>query len=443
MLDPPVTGGTFGWPAAGALLVGGVIWGAMWTARREPPPSLQRKLLAVIGCTGLLLRLAFALETPVFYAPDERAHFRYVAYLYEHKTFPVETSKTGAATNDWEYYQPPLYYLAMLPLYGLAAHAFHGRVEACVKTIRLASVMLWLVTGWLFLRILAALAIRSQPAAAVAAAVVCLLPTYVFTSSMINNDNLVIALGGVLLLLLTRRSTAGSALLIGCVLGLAFLTKLSAIVYAVAVTGVLVLRAGTDLPRRTAALHLFVIAATALALYAPWGVRNMRLYGSVTAEDVANVPFVWSSPLYALRAVTGGMIKSFWAVSGIYNNVQFVPVVGAAVTVAALIGLARCLFVRREHLVQLFGADLPYAFATLIAIAVNILLVLRFGLHYGQGQGRFLFPLLVPLALWTGAALTALPLIGEKMRVHACGFFVTFACCFTAASLAAFPSGGR
>jgi len=74
-------------------------------------------LVVLVVTLGLVCRVALALFTPVFYAPDEQSHFACIKYIYENRGFPTQTSKTGAPTNDWEYYQPPLYYVASLPLF--------------------------------------------------------------------------------------------------------------------------------------------------------------------------------------------------------------------------------------------------------------------------------------------------------------------------------------
>src|SRR5437667_10646243 len=86
-----------------------------------------RTALAVIFSVGLLCRLAFVFLTPIFYAPDEHSHFNYVRHLSEHGTFPVQTTKMGDPANEWEYFQPPLYYAALVPVYRAAQALFHNQ----------------------------------------------------------------------------------------------------------------------------------------------------------------------------------------------------------------------------------------------------------------------------------------------------------------------------
>lgn len=47
---------------------------------------------------------------------DDPAHLNYVRYLAEHHAFPVQTHHSREP-GDFEYYQPPLYYLVCAPLY--------------------------------------------------------------------------------------------------------------------------------------------------------------------------------------------------------------------------------------------------------------------------------------------------------------------------------------
>src|SRR5262249_25943060 len=140
----------------------------------------------------------------------------------------------------------------------------------------------------------------------------CLLPTYVFLSSSINNDNLLIALGSAILWVASRPPTPRSALGLGLLIGLALLTKLTAVVYVALV----VLVAAIGWRRRTrpaAALAGSLLTLTvAAALFAPWAWRNQVVYGSLTAENVANIRQPWDSLPKAVFDTLSYMQDSFW-----------------------------------------------------------------------------------------------------------------------------------
>src|SRR5437016_9623061 len=103
-----------------------------------------RSVFAAVIAVGILCRLAFAVLTPIFYAPDEHSHFNYVKYVSEHGSFPVQTTKMGDPANEWEYFQPPLYYVALVPIYRAAHSLFHSEAGT-VFALRFVSILLWLL----------------------------------------------------------------------------------------------------------------------------------------------------------------------------------------------------------------------------------------------------------------------------------------------------------
>jgi hypothetical protein len=445
--------------------IGLLMWLAMWLIHRCSALS-SRALTRVILSTGLACRLAFLVATPTFYAPDEQSHYNYIRYLAEQRAFPVQTSRTDDPSNDWEYYQPPLYYLALVPLYW-AADAVWGNPDLTVRLLRGVSILLWGATFWLSGRVLDRLRPSDEAVRSFALGLVCLLPTYAFLSSMLNNDNLLISLGSavVLLSLRTFETDLGNhqrirrLLFLGFVLGLALLTKLTAVIYLAWIGGLALSTVGTGLraplprtsPAAGPALSLRIVvrtigppllsAAVAALMWAPWGWRNVVIYGSLTAETVANVPRNWDSTRQAVLGTLHYMHHSFWSVSGIYNNVRGAyPRIGLGISIAAtggwLVGLAR----RWRETVLLAGRQMGITIAMILATSVNVLLVLRFGVLYGQGQGRFLFPLLLPITLLLGVGMRAYRVLSENQaRLHLAGMQITYLVSFTAYSLAVFP----
>ena len=179
--------------------IGLFIWLLLWLVSRRRALS-SRTLIGLLFGIGLACRLAFLIGTPTFYAPDEQSHYNYVRHLAENRAFPVQNSRTDDPSNDWEYYQPPLYYLSLVPLYWAAAAAW-GNPELTVRLLRGSSILLWGATFLLSCRILARLRPGDEAVRSFALGLICLLPTYAFISSSLNNDNLLIALGSAVLLL--------------------------------------------------------------------------------------------------------------------------------------------------------------------------------------------------------------------------------------------------
>ncbi len=421
-----------------ALAIGVSLWLVLLIQRKSGKLNANRLLLTVFFM-GLLCRLAFVFGTPTFYAPDEQSHYNYIRYVSEHASLPVQTSQTGAATNDWEYYQPPLYYVALAPVYAASAALFHD-TRSVVRMLRLMSVLLWIATAWFAMRFLEVLEIKDRLLSIVVFCVVCLLPTYTFLSSAINNDNLLLALSAIFLYFMARPNfTDSPGVITGLLLGLAVLTKLTGVVLCAAYALMLLIEAIRQPDRRRIVLRHFMVAGSIAALLVlPWVIRNVLIYHSVTAEYVANVPREWPSYLFALYHVLKGIVFTFWSVSGIHNNVKSLfPAVGGLLTISA--GLGFILSIRSAGRIK---QVIPYArqrwflIAMGIAFVVNAILVLRFGLLYAQGQGRFLYPLLLPEALFLGLGLRYYRL--QNLDIHAAGLFFTYSIGFTLFSLIAF-----
>ena len=116
---------------------------------RRPAP---RWLLPAILVAYALLGVLYAVYTPAWQAPDEPAHYNYVRYLAEEYRFPILKpgdfpaayleeikaahfpSEMSIAPIRYEFHQPPLYYLLLVPLYRLFGGA--------LLPLRLASLLL-------------------------------------------------------------------------------------------------------------------------------------------------------------------------------------------------------------------------------------------------------------------------------------------------------------
>lgn len=430
---------------ASGTLVGIGLWLAAWYRDRSVGVT-PRRLFILIMSVGLICRVACLLLTPIFYAPDEQSHFNYVKYLAENHSLPVQASRTNAPTNDWEYYQPPLYYLALAPFYVLADRLFH-REAVTVRILRLFSVLFFCLVVWFAFGFLRGLNITDLFTKTFVISMLSLLPTYTFLSSVMNNDNLLIAIGSGVLYLIVRSEAAARTVLMGILLGLGLLTKLTAVVY-LALTALEVLVGFWD--RRTVAWpavrHALLAIALALLIWTPWIWRNWTMYGSITGEETANVLREWKSVLHALWGTLRGVQISFWAVSGIHNNVRlFWPTIGKLVSYLALLGLLYGALLNKKRLILLIGENRNIMVASTLAILMNLALVFRFGLLYGQGQGRFVFPLLIPLSLLMAIGLKMFSASDAKgAHVHVAGFFIVYATSFVSYSLAMFTrtSGG-
>lgn len=423
-------------PIVVGVAVGGGLWLGLASLQRRGRLRIRALFLGLIG-VGLACRIAFVIGTPIFYAPDEEPHFKYIRYLSEHRALPIQTSRTGDPSNDWEYHHPPLYYTAMLPVYAVAEGIFHNQATTA-RMIRFCSVLFWLCNVWLALRFLRYLEINDDVLKTVVLALICLLPTYLFLSSVINNDNLLITLGGAILCLaVRRRRSLGISILMGVLLGAALLTKLSGALYV----PLLLAMSGFEIHERPAGwrgslARLGLTLGVACAMWSPWAIRNWQLYHSITAGNVAHVPST-KGVFAALPFSVFHTVRTFWSVSGIYNNVAgWLPLIGFLLSMLALGGL----LVGTKATAGWAGLPIARNRASLLALAVGIVVnlsaALRFGALYGQAQGRFLFPMLLPIALLFAAGLHGYRM--KNTHVHVAGALICYALAFVCYSLGKF-----
>lgn len=228
-------------------------------------PSDRRAAAVILGLF-VILGLGYSVLNPVFEAPDEVYHYPYVKHLADGRGLPVQRVDQEAAWEQ-EGSQPPLYYALAAALTSwidtddlalalrLNPHArigvplaqdnknmvihtdredlpWRGTVLA-VHLIRFFSVLLGAVavacTYFLSLRLF-----PDNPAVATGAVVLnALNPMFPFIGGSVNNDNLVILLSSVSLLMLMRvvqrRGSTRYLVLLGALIGLACLSKLSAL----------------------------------------------------------------------------------------------------------------------------------------------------------------------------------------------------------------------
>ena len=186
--------------------------------------------------------------------------------------------------------------------------------------------------------------------------------------------------------------------------------------------------------------HLGITALVTGLLYAPWLWRNWKLYGALTADQIVRLPAQWDSTAEAIRSTTSYLSTTFWAASGLYNNVSWIfPFFGILLACLSIVGLIVGLVRRRGELVHLLGGNETILVALGLTILASLGLAIRFGISFAQGQGRFLYPMLIPVSLFLGAGLWLLPgSKTERAPVHLVGFFSTYAFSFCLFSLAVF-----
>jgi 4-amino-4-deoxy-L-arabinose transferase-like glycosyltransferase len=270
---------------------------------KGPGPYAAKPVKAVALGGILLLYLAFAAAyaryTPAWNNPDEPAHYVYIAHISETGTLPVlepgdwtpdrleplirghfpQGQATAIDFLRYEAWQPPLYYLVAAPIYRLAPpdarlDALHGfNIVLGAASLTLA----YLVARAFFSQLGVLGAEKTWLPLLVAGALVGV-PMFAATSAAINNDNLANVFGGLLTLILLRALAAPvgarSVVLLGVVLGLGVLTKLTLGFFLPLALAALVVGG-----RRDAGRHCVLLLAAMLVVLSPWLVRQGLTYG--------------------------------------------------------------------------------------------------------------------------------------------------------------------
>lgn len=400
----------------------------------------------------LVIASLYALLTPLWQVPDEPAHYNVVrqvatngccpiialgdwdqAYLEAIKAarFSEEAIAGRLESIQYEDHQPPLYYLLAAQVYGATA----GNPYA----LRLFSVLLGagvVIVAWGAVRLVA----PAQPYLAVAAAgFVAFLPQHLAMMAGINNDSLtelivaftlfgcLVYVGngnrvGVLIRLFSHPFP------LGVLLGLAFLTKLTAYPLVAVIVMAICLRARAarwGLPQ--IAVQLAWVLIPALALGSLLWLRNLSVYPGVDPlAQAAHDRVVVGQPTTAeyvvqngtgqwLRFITQTTFNSFWGQFG-WMGVPLTDRIYAAllaftalVIVGSGIGLARH---RRSFTPPQHHALWLLAWLALLAVAAHG----YYNLKFIQPQGRYLYPGLIPIAALVAAGLASWLMLVTKWR---------------------------
>lgn len=396
------------------------------TSRRSFRAALL--LLAVaFAATGAL----YAVLTPPWQAPDEPAHYNYVAQVAGAGCCPViapgdwDSAQLGALLGEqfppaadlsaieYEDHQPPLYYLLAAPVF----LATGGSLLA----LRLFSVALGAA-----LLVVSAFAARqvfpARPALALAAAAfVAFIPQHVAILASVNNDALAeLVLAAVILTALAYATgpRRPHPALLGALVGLAFLTKLT--VYgpaALAAATAIGVRARQEArPVSWFAAQAAWAGGAALALGGLWWARNVAVYGwpDVLAQAAHNrvvVGQLRTADLVAeigrqayLRRFVTTTFHSFWGQFG-WMAVPMPPrVYWLAGLFSAFVaaGMVLLFAVRRPALTPARRAAGWVLAAVVLGTLANYVIYNR---TFVQLQGRYLFTALIPLGVLAAAGL--------------------------------------
>jgi hypothetical protein len=402
----------------------------------------KRNIIISIIFVGLLCRAIFTFCVPAKLAPDEKANLNYIKYISENKTLPRQTDVFDLNRGDYEYYQPPLYYLTMSLFYNLS-NALNFTDDVNLFQFRSLSVVIWdvaVLAAWL---VVIKSELSSNFAEIFVVALVSLLPSYMFISAMVNNDNLVTCLASLLFLIAIQSKENNGwreAALLSLFVSLVFLTKYTGVMLFVFV---LIFRSIKLVSNRLEIKNIIsIIFAFVLMFFLlmPFLLRNQELYNALIPLSVgAHFPN-WDSIPYSIYRALKNFLNTFWGVAGRTNDIKFIPamVIGNLFALVAVIGIAKGIFNNDSYFWKIINLKIYFSIAALATLVIGFMILIYYGVNFGQAQGRFLFPLIIPIGIWMAVGFKNV--MGERLEnikfiMNTVMVFVLSAVSFTAYAL--------
>lgn len=350
---------------------------------------------------------------PDYGAPDERAHANYVARLLRGEGFGILRPNDPEGGENYQSHQPPLYYVLAA---GWSRLVGADPQDAQLgQRVRYLNVVIGIATA-LGVYFAALWGTGNSAVAASAMAVGALMPMQLALCGAVSNDPLLIALCSWALAAcafgLRYGWTLARAAALGGLVGFALLTKTSALALAPAVVIALLWGQRRAESPGSAARHILVAAGIAAALVGPWWIRNAMVYGDPLAMNAFRASFTGTAQAadfilafgaydYWVRWVGWWTLRSFFGAFGYMDIFWPSPLYAFLAALGAVWALLGAMAWRRKQL--------PGATGFLIVASTFLCVVLAqflyFNTIYFQGQARYLYPAIVPIAcaLGTGA----------------------------------------
>ncbi len=261
--------------------------------------SRYRTIFFVMLAIAVAVRLNNVVTFPSLRAFDGFGHFTYIWFMADQWRVPLPTS-------GWSFFHPPLYYALMASIWTLLAPV-DAVVRLNVGTGLIA--MLGLIHGvGIF-----AITRRYFPGRPIvhllAAGLMFFLPLHLYTAGFLGNENLnavLCSLSLVTLLWVLRRPTWARGALLGLCLGLALLTKFTALAVVAGALGTLALQTLVQRSWRAGAVTLAAACSVMLLVSGWFYARNLSMYGT---------PFKMSRDEFMVRHVENFQsqgLRNFW-----------------------------------------------------------------------------------------------------------------------------------
>lgn len=412
----------------------------------EPFPSVARssgyqrwiRVGVALGTLAVLIRLNNAIRYPSLNGYDSFGHLTYIFYL-------LKTGEIPHAHQGWSFFHPPLYYALAAALWTPLQQVDPKQV---LKVLNVVFSFAGLVPAWISYAVARRLFPHNGLARVMAPIFVLFLPVGLYSTPMLGNEGLntiLCALALYCLLRMLEQPHWRRALLLGTVLGLALLTKATAV--ALAATVVVVGSAWTVHTRRwrEGAVNLSVALATAALLCGWYYAGNLVRYGTPFAmsrsyrvvQHVENAfekaargpgaylcfdPRIVTEVLYRnqplIDCVWSGVYGGAWFEVGgrsfmpdvqdhpwVRLVAQMVLVLGAVPTAVAALGLLAA--VRRSSR-RRWNDALVVLLTTFVVVTAMFIVYTHHVPTFSAVKTSYLLPAIVPWSIWFALGIDVL-----------------------------------
>jgi 4-amino-4-deoxy-L-arabinose transferase-like glycosyltransferase len=409
-----------------------------------------RLLLVPILLAFVYITVGYARGTPRWNNPDEPAHVNVIRYIAQTGRLPVlvegdwDANLLSRLTTAWfpndyevdgiryESHQPPLYYLLAAPVHRLTQE---WPLNRQIMALRFVSILLGAI-GVAAAFVVGREVAPDEPVIAVlVASTVAFVPMYTAISAAVNNDALANTLAAVTLAALMVGQRRGFsdrwAIGLGVLVGAIVLTKLTIYVYVPLILGTLLLAGRQTAPEGSRWWHVLrwpaIAAGVGLLVSGWWLVRNALVYSptdilALHRHDaiVVGQPRWTSYDLEGLDYFLRIVFRSFWGMFGWMGVVldDGFYILYLVLTVLAVVGVLLGTLLpsppnplsrkQERGLIPYPSGGLGGEGQTslrhrgLLAVAAGLVVgeVVYYNLTFIQPQGRYLFPALVPIAVF-------------------------------------------
>lgn len=312
---------------------------------------------------------------------------------------------------------PPLYYLAIAPVYLLARD---WSVELQQYLFRLAAIPFGLLTVWLAYRTTRELFPRDGFLLVTVPTFVALQPQISYEAAMVNNDIAAVAVFSWVVYLIVRgiktRFPISICVWLGVALGVAVLTKSTSLIAAPIIAVAIILGLGWRSIRAWIVAGLSVLLP-ALVLIAPWYAYMFRTYGNLDAlAQIQDLQF-WNRPAGSFTELLFDrdfLVMRFnetwgefgWRLMPLRPSLLWVIAVPILVSGAGLVWyVIRARWRPAGRLATADSGPVRYQTIALIVLALTCitayLAVVQFGTQFALTQARYFFPVVNAAALLT------------------------------------------